>query len=48
MLNALRTAIRKPNSTKVMKIDSSVKVVRILRRIMLRQTMCRNFMPQLP
>ena len=42
--NATRIAIRMPNSTKATNTDSSVKVVRTLRRSRLRQTSGKNFM----
>ena len=43
--NELRIVIRMPNSRNAMKIDSSVKVVRNLRRQMFFQMSGRNFMP---
>ena len=44
MLKAARIAISMPNSTNAMKMDSTVKIVRIFLRNRLRQTMGRNFM----
>ena len=43
-VNAARIAIRAPNSTNAMRIDRIVKIVRIFRRIRLRQTSGRYFM----
>jgi hypothetical protein len=47
-VKALRIAIRRPKSTKAMKMESDVKSVRSLRRPRFDKTNGRNFMPRLP